>query len=162
MCELEGGGAGEPGHSNRVFCVKFDQDNANLIVSGGWDNNVKVWDIRQPSPVRSICGPFVCGDSIDLHDQFLLTGAYRDSEQLQLWDFGSMEPIDTISWDDGLPSDKPCLIYGAQFQKTTGDLIVAGGSGANEVKVFDAINNFKPCAQIKGLSRATFTVDFSN
>lgn len=73
-----------------------------------------------------------------------------------------MEPIDTISWDEGLPSDKPCLIYGAQFQKSTGDLIVAGGSGANEVKVFDAINNFKPCAQIKGLSRAAFSVDFSN
>jgi WD40 repeat protein len=67
-----------------------------------------------------------------------------------------------ISWDEGLPSEKPCLVYGAQFQKTTGDLIVAGGSGANEVKVFDGGNSFKPCAQIKNLSRACFSVDFSN
>ena len=67
-----------------------------------------------------------------------------------------------IQWDDGLPSEKPCLIYGSQFQKNTGDLIVAGGSGANEVKVFDGGNGFKPCAQIKNLSRACFSVDFSN
>ena len=51
-----------------------------------------------------------------------------------------------IQWDDGLPSEKACLIYGSQFQKNTGDLIVAGGSGANEVKVFDGGNGFKPCA----------------
>ena len=43
---LEGGGSGEPGHSNRVFCVKFDQEDPNFVISGGWDNNVKVWDIR--------------------------------------------------------------------------------------------------------------------
>jgi WD40 repeat protein len=67
-----------------------------------------------------------------------------------------------INWDDGLPSEKPCFIYGAQFQKNTGDLIIAGGDGANEVKVFDGGNGFKPCAQIKNLSRACYSVDFSN
>jgi WD40 repeat protein len=80
LIELEGGGAGEPGHSNRVFCVKFDQEDPNLVVSGGWDNNVKVWDIRQPNPCRSIYGPYVCGDSIDLHDGYLLTGAYKPNK----------------------------------------------------------------------------------
>ncbi len=79
---LEGGGSGEPGHSNRVFCVKFDQEDPNYVISGGWDNNIKVWDIRQPNPVRSIYGPYVCGDSIDLHDGYLLTGAYKDHKQL--------------------------------------------------------------------------------
>ena len=43
---LEGGGTGEPGHSNRVFAVKFDKDNPNFIVSGGWDKCLKIWDIR--------------------------------------------------------------------------------------------------------------------
>lgn len=41
-------------------------------------------------------------------------------------------------------------------------MIIAGGSGSNEVKVFDGNTLFKPCAQIRDLSRATFTVDFSN
>lgn len=91
-----------------------------------------------------------------------MTGSYKDHKQLQLWDFGTCEPIEDIPWDENLPSDKPCLVYGAQFQKNTGDLIIAGGAGANEVKVFDGGNMFKPCAQIKNLSRACFTVDFSN
>ena len=64
--------------------------------------------------------------------------------------------------NDGLPSPSPCSIYAAQFQKTTGDLIIGGGSGYNEVKVFDGNALFKPCAQIRDLSRACFSLDFSN
>ena len=75
--ELAGGGTGEPGHNNRVFAVKFDKEDENLIVSGGWDNNVKVWDIREPSPVRSIYGPYICGDALDLNDGYILTGSWR-------------------------------------------------------------------------------------
>ena len=110
---LEGGGSGSPGHSNRVFCVKFDPENSNIVVSGGWDNNIMMWDLRQPNPIRSIYGPYICGDSIDLHDGYLLTGSYKDNHQLQLWDFGTGEPIEDIHWDEGLPSEKPCLIYGS-------------------------------------------------
>ena len=32
--------AEEPGHSNRIFCVKFNKTDGNMIVSGGWDNTV--------------------------------------------------------------------------------------------------------------------------
>ena len=77
---LEGGGSGEPGHSNRVFCVKFVQDDPNLVISGGWDNNVKVWDVRMATPARSIYGPDICGDSIDLFEGMLLTGSYKDNQ----------------------------------------------------------------------------------
>lgn len=71
---LEGGGNGMPGHTNRVFCTKFVQEDPNLIVSGGWDRNVKIWDVRMGQCVRGIIGPFVAGDSIDVHDGFILTG----------------------------------------------------------------------------------------
>jgi WD40 repeat protein len=74
---LEGGGTGEPGHSNRVFSVKFDKDDENLLISGGWDRSVKVWDIRQPAPVRSFFDPYICGDSLDLHEGYILTGSWR-------------------------------------------------------------------------------------
>jgi WD40 repeat protein len=29
-----------PGHSNRVFCVRFDPLSQHLLASGGWDNTV--------------------------------------------------------------------------------------------------------------------------
>jgi WD40 repeat protein len=28
------------GHSNRIFCVRFDTVNPNVLASGGWDNTV--------------------------------------------------------------------------------------------------------------------------
>jgi WD40 repeat protein len=35
-----------PGHSNRIFCVKFNPLNSNMLVSGGWDNTVQIYDLR--------------------------------------------------------------------------------------------------------------------
>lgn len=29
-----------PGHSNRIFSVKFNKSDPNMVVSGGWDNTV--------------------------------------------------------------------------------------------------------------------------
>lgn len=113
--ELAGGGTGEPGHSNRVFSVKFDKDDENLIISGGWDNNVKVWDLREGAAVRSIYGPYICGDALDIHDGYILTGSWRGDNQVQLWDLGTSENIVNIDWNVGLSSTNPCQVYGAQF-----------------------------------------------
>jgi len=38
--EFESGNGGASGHSNRIFAVKFDHDDPNLLVSGGWDSTV--------------------------------------------------------------------------------------------------------------------------
>lgn len=35
-----------PGHSNRIFCVRFDPNSQHLLASGGWDNTVQIFDIR--------------------------------------------------------------------------------------------------------------------
>ena len=110
-CTLAGGGSGEPGYSNRVFCVKFVQEDPNLIVFGGWDRNVKVWDVREQAAVRSIVGPNICGDSIDVHDGFILTGQQAQEKQLQLWYLGNGELAENISFDEKLPSDKPVQLY---------------------------------------------------
>lgn len=37
-----------PGHSNRIFSVKFHPEDPNLVLSGGWDNTVQVSDLFLP------------------------------------------------------------------------------------------------------------------
>jgi WD40 repeat protein len=55
LCDLKSVGA--VGHTNRIFCVKFDQQQPNIIYSGGWDCNVNIWDLRSGKCTGSIYGP---------------------------------------------------------------------------------------------------------
>ena len=64
VSELTRGVGGKSGHSNRVFWVKFDRENENVLLSGGWDNTIQIWDLREGAAVRSIYGPIIWGDSI--------------------------------------------------------------------------------------------------
>lgn len=151
-----------PGHSNRVFSVKFTHDE-NILLSGGWDNTVHIWDCRVGSSVRHLHGPHICGDSLDLKGQEILTGSYRQHDQLELWDFGSGERITEISWTSGQNHHAPSSnLYAAQFSKDThGRFIVAGGANSNEAKVFDHGANNSLVGTVTGLDKAVFSVDFS-
>jgi COMPASS component SWD3 len=152
-----------PGHSNRIFTVKFAPDQ-NLVLSGGWDNTIQIWDIRVGASVRSIYGPHICGDSLDVVKNEIVTGSWRPNDQLELWDFGSGEKISTIPFDSqfGGSNGQSCMLYAAQFSKESqGAFIAAGGSGSNEAKVFDHANNNALVGTVTGLERGIFTLDFS-
>jgi WD40 repeat protein len=82
VCELDNTGQGIPIHSNRVFASKFDREDDNMLISGGWDNNIKIWDLREGGPVRNIFGAYVCGDALDIHEGYILSGSWRSEEQL--------------------------------------------------------------------------------
>jgi len=41
-----------PGHNSRVFCIKWDKADPNLIYTGGWDYRVVIWDLREGKPIR--------------------------------------------------------------------------------------------------------------
>lgn len=58
--------AGGIGHTNRIFCVKFDPLSPNVIYSGGWDCSVNIWDIRSGKCSGSIYGPQICGEALDI------------------------------------------------------------------------------------------------
>ena len=153
-----------PGHSNRIFSARFTKEE-NIIVSGGWDNTVQIWDIRVGHAVRSIYGPHICGDALDVVNNEIVTGSWRPNNQLEVWDFGSGNKICDIPWSTsqftatGQPS---CMLYAAQFSKDgNGKFIGAGGSGANEAKVFDHRNNNAVVGTITGLTRGIFAMDFS-
>ncbi len=91
-----------PGHSNRIFAVKFHPGQPQVLLSGGWDNTLVINDMRTQGPVGSMYGPHICGDAIDVHeDGNVLTGSYRNDDVLQLWDLRKNECVRQIDWDGG-------------------------------------------------------------
>jgi len=149
------------GHSNRVFSCKYAALDPFMVLTGGWDNNVLFWDLRSGEVARNIYGPHLSGDSLDIYDNTVLTGSWRPNDALERWDFTTGEKIDTIPWHrTDYQRHQPCLLYTAAFSPN-GKFIAAGGSGANEAKVFDVSSENGLVGTITGLSRGVFTLDFA-
>ena len=166
------------GHSSRVFSLKFVPEEAPLLLSGGWDNTVHLWDLRVGASVASIYGPHVCGDSVDVRGCEVLTGSYKPFKQLQLWDLRTRELISTVPYRQALgdlasgsvapaapAAASNCKVYSACFAKA-GDgpsLIAAAGSGnaegSGEVRVFSR-EGLKPLSRYVQ-PKAIYSVDTS-
>jgi len=156
------------GHSNRIFSLKYHPDDPNVLLSGGWDNTVLIWDTRTGLSERSIYGPHLCGDSLDIQNDVVLTGNHRSgSTALETWDYKSGNKIEDITWPD--VSRDPTMLYAAQFK--SGDdynqnarFIATGGSGGttgNEARVFDCSAGNACVGFVGGMSRGIFSVDWS-
>jgi len=63
------------GHHNRILSVKYLEEEPNLIISGGWDSNVNIWDTRTHRTIGGFTGPKIAGDSIDYKNGVILTGS---------------------------------------------------------------------------------------
>ncbi|XP_015175200.1 PREDICTED: WD repeat-containing protein 38-like [Polistes dominula] len=125
-------------HRMRIFAARFHNIYTNLIITGGWDDTVRIWDIRDGGgSIRTIKGPHICGDAIDLRESHILTGSWVVRESLQVWDLMSAKLIETIK-----PRNRPTTLEG-EFLYTVqyfdgdpyGDHILAGGSGTGAVEV---------------------------
>lgn len=126
--------ASEPEHAERVFSVQFLKEDPNIILSGGWDNTIKIFDISQGGPIGHIFGPSLSGDSVDIFEDKMVTGSYRPEDSLQVWDWKKNEKVQTIDWEYGTNYSDNAYLNFARFNKT-GKLIVAGGKN-QEVKTF--------------------------
>jgi len=151
-----------PGHSNRIFALRFDEA-GKQIVSASWDMTVKVWDINSGTVARSIYGPEISGDALDIHGDVVITGSHRSKEALQLWSLSYGKLIDTIEWDPEKPNDSSQLLS-AQFEKSGNRFIVACGSGRNEARVFEKRmdKSYAFSCGIVDLPSACSSVDFSS
>mmetsp|Transcript_11081 Transcript_11081/g.27640 ORF Transcript_11081/g.27640 Transcript_11081/m.27640 type:complete len:359 (-) Transcript_11081:227-1303(-) len=167
---LQGGDMKETaGHSNRVFSLKYHPQHPNIILSGGWDNTVQVWDTRRGHSIRSLWNCYLCGDSVDFTSDGsqILTGSWRTENALQLWDFGhgdNAEMAETIEWKTAT-SQSTCMLFAAQCSKdAASSMILAGGSQDNEAKFFmrpPGGRDVQPFAALVSLPKPVFTVDFA-
>lgn len=110
-----------------------------VLVSAGWDRTVQIWDARLQRSVRSIYGPYCCGDSLDLRGGLILTGSWRSADPLELWDMGSSRLVTRLPFYQ--PELDACRPYAAKFgQGTLNGCIVSGGSGKRPcVKLFSPV-----------------------
>ncbi|CAM9640429.1 unnamed protein product [Chrysoparadoxa australica] len=158
------------GHSSRVFGLRFHPTDSNLLVSAGWDSCVYVWDILKEQTIMNIFGPHVCGDALDITEHRILTGSWRNSDRLQLWNLESGAAAGELSWgakhwkESTGGSAGACRLYAACFSHgkgADGKFIAAGGAGGpggiNEAKVYlhGGADKGESCSVIANLQNCT-------
>ncbi|KAI5058261.1 hypothetical protein GOP47_0026949 [Adiantum capillus-veneris] len=160
----EGNGSSTAGHTNRVFALKWASIDTNVLISGGWDKTIQLWDLRVGKSVRSIYGPYLCGASLDLdmNTKRILTGSWRTVEQLQEWDYGSGALIRTLMWPQSMNLEKPCQIYSACYGRGMAqNLVAAGGTSPNQASFF-----LSQTGQVVGsldqLDKGVVSISFNN
>ena len=132
-------GATATGHSNRIYAVKCSPVDDNVLFSAGWDNTVQVWDVRSRHSVRSLFGPHVCGDALDVSadGKRVLTASWRQSDCLEVWDWASGEVVESVVYNTGSEAGgggKSEMLYAAGWS-ADGQWMAAGGCGSNDAKV---------------------------
>lgn len=131
----------EPGHSGRIFCVKFFPNNASTIYSGGWDKTIQFYDTRTGKVANSIYGPEICGDSLDMTGYTLASGAWSTGEQIQLWDVRTLKCICNANWENKSVY-MPTYIYSVKFNTRKDRKFLAVGAVNKPLfRIFD-MNSF--------------------
>ncbi|XP_060071699.1 uncharacterized protein LOC132551564 [Ylistrum balloti] len=123
------------GCSMRVFALKFHPETEPIFVTGGWESHLKIWDSRigdQPV-VRTIHGPHICGDSLDIRGYEILTGSWRKKDALQVWDYSEGKVKQDVNFE--LNGKDGAYLYCSQF--CDNNVIMASGSCTNSCQAID-------------------------
>lgn len=169
LAKLESKNYKNPGHSNRIFTVKFHKENDNILISGGWDNTLKIYDIREKEIVGSIYGPHIGGDSLDIKGNKILTGSWATENQIQIFDLRNHKPlieydISKLEYTKGSPSFLYCSKFAKCGNDKNKDLFGIAGSDEN---FFGAYEFFPENLDIrtgmisKNNQKSAYTIDFA-
>lgn len=77
--------------------MKFIEELPNLFISGGWDGTMFLWDIRTHKAAKSVFGPCISGDSIDIQGNMILAGSYWDKNSLEIYDIRTFTKLCDIN-----------------------------------------------------------------
>ena len=152
------------GHTNRIYSLKYWSDHPEVLLSAGWDETLFIWDTRVGRHIEYIYGPLVCGDSLDIKGDNILTGSWRDHNQLQIWDIRNKKTSFDIPWENYNTDNKNdrSHIYVSQFNKASDRYIIAGTTGNNEIRIFDKNENYRCVDVISGFEKPVYTLSFNH
>lgn len=86
----------------------------------------------------SIYGPSISGDSLDVHEDLIVTGSNRNKDVVQIFSLSKRQLIQNVEWEATSKKDPEVgFAYGTRFSRPVPHLIFAGGAGKNELKVFE-------------------------
>ncbi|XP_044159539.1 uncharacterized WD repeat-containing protein alr3466-like [Bufo gargarizans] len=145
------------GHRSRIFGLTFHPFSEEHFISGGWDDTVQFWDIRQKHSLRRISGPHVCGDALDIDPdtQQILVGSWRKEENLQIWDSQTGQKTQTVPDDYRGPS----RVYGCRWLGA--GHMIAAGSDINMCRIIDR-NSLLTRGSLVDLPGGVYSLDVSS
>jgi len=113
--------------------------------------------MRLKEMARSISGPHIAGEALDIQNETVLTGSWRAIDPIETWDFGTGKRITSIS--------DTSMIYTAKYLPDREGFCVAGGTGLNELRVYNLYDPFHKSAAITisdGERAGVYTCDVSD
>ena len=150
-----------------MFSTKFSPDDPNVVISGGWDRIMKIYDTRVGRPVAQILGPLVSGDTIDIAGDEIVAGSNRHKDPLTIYSISMQKQVAEIPFaPPGTTLSESGYVFGCRFSKDEGhSLIFAGGAGRNELRVFDndtdGSGRFKELGHLNETRHAIMCIDTS-
>ena len=113
----------------RLYAVVFSPDDPNMLIASGWSSAVHVFDLRQHDAAvkKSLFGPYMVGDALDIRSGIILAASNRMEQQFQFIDSETGVTND-VAW----PSEYRFTPLCAKFSRDlTGEFAAVGGGGSN-------------------------------
>ncbi|KAH0947729.1 hypothetical protein HN011_012192 [Eciton burchellii] len=141
------------GHKSRVFCACFHPKSMHELISGGWDDTIQFWDVRQAHSVRYISGVHICGDSLDIsrNGKEILACSWKKEDSLQLYSYDSGKLITKLE-----PDIYSSSLYSGKY--VTNMFIACGGCDINLFRIID-LRSHSTVAMIKYLKSGVYNLD---
>lgn len=138
-----------------------------MLYSGGWDREVRFWDVRTNQLSSSIGNrTSICGDSVDVSsdNRLVATGGGTLGEGVQIWDFRNLrEPLMKLRWDE-TPDGESLNPVVTSVRFVPGlDMVLVGCSGDDKVsaKCFDTMTG-EVIEDFHRVAGNCFTLDVSS
>eukprot|EP00668_Euglena_longa_P029491 GGOE01036841.1.p1 GENE.GGOE01036841.1~~GGOE01036841.1.p1 ORF type:complete len:426 (+),score=54.56 GGOE01036841.1:75-1280(+) len=142
------------GHSNRIYSALYATP--TMLLTGGWDKTVQVYDTRAGKSIRTLFGPKVSGDGLDVRNTTVIAASCDASSQLQAFDFtsGKEYPTDSLCQHIG-----QSYLYSCKFNPN-GTHIWACGTQPNVVFGLDRQKG-TVLGRLLGAPRSLFCIDIA-